>query len=153
MAEPKRGFFRGLLGLVDVRRWMGYDTVLVPGAKAIKTMVVGLTTQLKPEHQETFEEATARMGLSEPQLQARSQELFKTAFIAFFCASVGSVYGVYLFFMGAWETFLIVVPLSVLAWGHWFRAYFWWYQIRERRLGCDWRTCLLNIIQRRSHKN
>ena len=71
------GFFAGVKKVVkpfvDVRTWSDTDQNVERGKTILET-VKGLVTPRKAQYQETFEQAVARMNLTEADLVRRAKE-------------------------------------------------------------------------------
>jgi len=128
----------------DPRAWLGYDYV--------KNQTLGLfgafktlfgTTIPTGVQEETFEEAKQRLNLTDKDIE--STEMNYLLFTAFY-ASVGFVFVCVAFYFliseAAFAAFVLALALSLVLFGQAFRSHFWYFQIKNRKLGCtfdEWR--------------
>lgn len=131
-----RGVGRAVKPFVNVPRWMGWQNL-----KADQQRVGALAKSLmqsnkKPVIRETFEEAVARLNLTEEAISTRKRDLLRAALFYVFLAAVIFVYALYLLFilklvLGAAVAFMLVAVTLTLA----FKQHFWYIQMKYRRLG------------------
>lgn len=126
---------------VNISSWLGYQSI----KSSTKSLINDSKTSFNVEHSalaETFEEAIARLNITEEELQTRKIE-FTRLFLMFFTIAGGIfLYGLiiaitYKNLIG----FFISIGLCVFAMSQAFKYHFWSYQIKARRLGCsikDW---------------
>jgi len=114
-----------------------FGTRYIKDCASIATRAVGQI--FKPaisDRTETFEEAMVRLDLTEAQLEKQKKSFFRQS-LFFFLGSVGlilfSFYRLYILQLvpGALGLFLSGVVLAYA-----FRAHFWYFQIKHRKLGC-----------------
>lgn len=136
------GFFSGakkvVKPLVNVPQWLGYDVL-----KNMTKWVGGLFKQFFiPQHAEvteTFEQAMARLNLTEADIKERIQQ-FKFLMILWVIVFVGVFgYSVYLAWIGSMRGFIVGLSVGFLALSQVFRNHFWIFQLRHRKLGCSLR--------------
>jgi intracellular multiplication protein IcmV len=85
---------------------------------------------------ETFDEAITRMNLSEKDIAER-QKMFLQQTILYFTLGIGVIiYGVMLAFDHAITAMIMCLVVSLVAFANAFRAHFWYFQTKQRRLGC-----------------
>lgn len=122
--------------MIDVPSWMGAST-LKDSAKGIKDLGRTLFVPAKSDREETYEQAVARMGLTAEHLEKRKRS-FLIASIVYFLAGLAFLsYTAYLFIRGAHVAILLSGVLSLVAFSLAIRENFWYFQMRERRLGCS----------------
>lgn len=85
---------------------------------------------------ESFEEAMARMKLSEADI-AQRKKMFIQQTLVYFGLGLGVIiYGVILAFDHAITGMFMCFVVSFVAFANAFRAHFWYFQTKQRRLGC-----------------
>lgn len=131
--------------MVDVPSWMGAAT-LKDSAKGIKDLSRSLFVPAKSEREETYEQAIARMGLTPEHLEKRKRSFFLASIVYLIVGLVFLSYTAYLFIRGAHVAVLLSGVLSMVALSLAVRENFWYFQMRERRLGCtlkEWFSFLM----------
>lgn len=126
------------------KAWIGYD-LLKDQTRTIWSFVKTATaTAAPPENPETFEEAMQRLELSEADVQSTANRYLTYACCFIALTAVNFMYAVYLLFHH--KAFLgLVLGLAVCALllAQAFRYHFWYFQIKNRKLGCtieEWRA-------------
>jgi len=131
---------------VNPRAWVGYDNIK-DNTRTIKTMVTDAMTVRKPERTETFEEALERMDINEKDLPSIQTTYLSYAIFFVFLAVLDLGYGIYLlFYHHAFLGLILSLAVCALLLAQAFRNHFWYFQIKERKLGCtfeEWRDNLL----------
>lgn len=127
---------RFITRIFNIRAWSDYDrtkanTVYV--GRSIKNLFI-----LRPPGQEeSFEQAQKRLGLSEQDLLEKQKALLRLSIIMCVGALALCVYALYNFYtLNLKSGFISLVVMSialVLA----FRYHFWFFQIKQRKLGCS----------------
>jgi intracellular multiplication protein IcmV len=85
---------------------------------------------------ETFEQAVARLDLSEADIQGR-QKMFLQQTVLYFLLGIAVIsYGVFLAFEHAITGMVMCLMVSLVAFANAFRAHFWYFQTKQRKLGC-----------------
>lgn len=116
--------------------WMDYETVRNSTFYLKDGMSKLFRLQKKNQNVESFEETIAQMGLDEEKLNSQKKALFRLSLLMVLLALL--VFGYSLGHLleqnyhAAAASFVIF--LVVLAMG--FRYHFWYYQLKERTLGC-----------------
>ena len=91
----------------------------------------------EPVARESFEEARKRLNLSDTDLVARQRGLLRLSLIMAVFAVLLLFYGIYqhinVHFLSASLSLVVMLIALVLA----FRYHFWYFQIKERKLGCS----------------
>jgi intracellular multiplication protein IcmV len=132
---------------INPRAWIGWDSL-----RTYNTLIFGILknafTPSEPTRKETFADAMQRMHLTEEDIQtnARNYLLYTTFFMI--CGALVFFFGFYLIFkyhtLHGW---LLAMSASALFFGQAFRFHFWYFQIKQRKLGCtfqEWRDALFN---------
>ena len=135
------GFFRGLGkvagALVDVRvdKWVSFSYVKNSFFN-IKNVATDVFTVQKPARTETFDEAMIRMSLTEEDLALRRKEFLSIALL-FVALSLGLlIYGLYWAINLVISATLISFCLCAFCLSQAFRFHFWYFQVKNRKLGC-----------------
>lgn len=89
-----------------------------------------------PTSSETFEEALARLHLSEADIERRKIQFQRLARIYLILGAGIFLYMFYLIFKKAFFPTLGCLGLLLIVFSQFFRCSFWLFQMRERRLGC-----------------
>lgn len=136
--------------IVDVRvdKWMSWD-YLSETAGHFKVLLLDIVIPKKATYSETFEEAMARLELTEEDIQARKQEFTKLCYFFLFLALSIIIYALVMAFKGSLVPSIIAFCLSLYALTQAFRFHFWLFQIKHRKLGCTLKEWMNSEI---SHK-
>jgi len=121
--------------IFNVRSWFDYDRM--------KTFTSYLGTGFKkmfvPQQQaakESFKEAMVRQKISEEDLQSRQSALYRLSLLMCGAALLIFAYGIYQLFHGGYKATIISISVTLIALALAFRYHFWYFQIKERKLGC-----------------
>lgn len=149
------GFFSGVKRFfkpfVDISSWGSFNQ-LKKQTDDIKGIAEKLFTTNTAKRHETFEEALARLNLTENDIQQRIIELKRLTliFVLFIIMLMG--YLIYLILHQAWIGSVACTGIIFAIAGQTFRYHFWLFQIKQRRLGCtlqDWFYNLFGIAGRK----
>ncbi|MDR3478341.1 MAG: type IVB secretion system protein IcmV [Gammaproteobacteria bacterium] len=126
----------------DPTGWIGYESV-----KQTTTSIWAILKSLffPPEavYQETFEQAMARQGLTEEDVEASEQRYLLFAYFFVVLGSIAFVMSFYFLFHH--ETLagcVLAIATAALLFSQAFKYHFWYFQIKYRKLGCtfkEWR--------------
>ncbi|STY28128.1 intracellular multiplication protein IcmV [Legionella wadsworthii] len=125
--------------IINVRRWFDWERMraftlyLVNGFKRLflpQEKVEGETPT------ESFSEAAELLHLSDENIIAKQKALFRLSIIMVLAALLIFAYAVYQLFYGSIRAFLVSLVVTFIALVLAFRYHFWYYQIKNRRLGC-----------------
>lgn len=128
------------------RGWIDFD-FLKDQNRTIIDVLKNLFTADQPARQESFEEAVARLKLSEEDIQStqKTYRLYAVLFVVL--ALLAFIYSIYLVVSyGSFTGFLVGIAVSVLLGGQAFRFDFWAFQMRRRKLGAtfdEWKKSIL----------
>jgi intracellular multiplication protein IcmV len=121
--------------IFNVRAWIDFDRM-----KSFTTYLAnGFRKMFVPQEQEageTFEEAMSRLNLSEKDLQSRQSALYRLSLFMCVAAFFIFVYAIYHLFTGGYKATIISIAVMLIALALAFRYHFWYFQIKERKLGC-----------------
>lgn len=126
--------FKLLSSILNFRAWIDYDR----SKAALKYITDGLKRLFVPQVQQArdFEEVVEEYGLTEETLQKRAQSLRKIAIRMLFIACLIFAYTIYLLFTGIFMAFILSLVVTCIALTVSFRYHFWYFQIKQRKLGC-----------------
>ena len=135
------GLFRGVKKaagkVVDIRvdKWMSFNSLRENTSKTAG-MVKNVFTPEKATHTETFEQAMARLNLTDNDLKARQKEFTRLFLFFLFLGLIVIAYGIYMAITSRYLVALISTCISLYIFSQAFRFHFWLFQIRQRKLGC-----------------
>lgn len=122
----------------NLRQWADYDR-MKESSKGLLRTIKSLFIPAKSQYHESFEQAMQRLKISEPDIKAREHEFYYMAILMFvvMLASIG--YLIYhitsLHIFGAVVSVAVVAVAASMA----FRYHFWYFQTKQRKLGCSFR--------------
>jgi len=132
--------------IINVRLWMDWDRLKSFNLYMI-SVIKNLFIPQKPNVTESFEAAKKRLNLSDAVILARQKGLLRLTILMLSCAFLLFIYAIYLLFLGGYRGSLISLVVMCIALVLAFRYHFWYFQIKERKLGCtfhEWFTkCLM----------
>lgn len=124
-----------LKNIINIRYWLDFER--------IKTFTLYLLTGIKnmfvPQPRtsgEDFSEAVKTLHLSPEDLEARKKGLYRLSLIMMTLALGLLGYGLYHLYYGAWRATLLSLVVFLIALVLAFRYHFWYFQIKQRKLGC-----------------
>lgn len=121
-------------GWADWERNRGHFTYL-------QTTIKKFFIPRQAQAEETFEEATKRLKLDEAQLEIKKRALLRLTILMLVTAFFVLIYLIYQLIYGSFLGVLASISLMLIALALAFRYHFWYFQIKERKLGCrvlDW---------------
>ena len=125
---------------LNVSAWMGWSRLKVSG-KSISDTAKRLFIPQKATYQEEFDDALTRLNLSEADLMAKQSSFFKLSVI-FVCMSFVILgYAIYLAWGAHIKGAFVSLCLTFMVFAIAFRYHFWYFQVKQRKLGCslrDW---------------
>jgi len=136
-----QGTKRILKPLVDFPTWMGYRTIVDNGKSVIQNLK-SIFTPRKPKHTESFEQAISRLGLTEKDIKSR-EKMFLLLSLFWGLVAIGIlIHAGSLFFNHGVKGGLLALALTFFALTLCFRYHFWYFQVKNRLLGADFKTWL-----------
>lgn len=121
--------------MINIRAWADWDrtrsftTYLVDGFKRF-------FVPQNPAVEESFDEAMVRLNISDQDLKIKKKSLFRLSVLMLVVAAVIFLYLAYQLIFGSFKaaivSFIVLLIALVLA----FRYHFWYFQIKNRKLGC-----------------
>ncbi|MFN3234863.1 MAG: type IVB secretion system protein IcmV [Gammaproteobacteria bacterium] len=141
--KEKRGFVKGTYKtFFDVPSWFGYQQ-FKQNNSTIFSILKRSFSIAKPTHHESFEQAIARMGLSEKDLSER-MKFNQKVIVAFMSLSIiALIYALYLAWGLHFKGALVAIAVTALLMIRAFQYSFWNFQIKHKHLGCtikEWRA-------------
>ena len=146
MAKRKgvRFFTRSIF---DVPRWIGWNS-LKQNASSISQMYRSLVHVPKtPKITETFEEAVMRMNLTEADIKKSEKNYTFSANLYFGVFIVALCYHFYLVLNQHWTSAFVMVSFDAMMFSFWFRESFRLMQIKQRRLGQNFKEWVCHIFE------
>jgi len=126
-----------LKSVFDVRRWIDYDRLkfftLYLG-KGFKKMFVPQKSEGKSK---TFTETVERLSLVDQDLEIKQRALWRLSMLMLVLALAIMVYSAYHFIQGSYRAAIMSLVVSMIGLVLAFRYHFWYFQIKERKLGCS----------------
>ncbi|OGT60087.1 MAG: hypothetical protein A3F14_06485 [Gammaproteobacteria bacterium RIFCSPHIGHO2_12_FULL_43_28] len=127
--------------------WIDYEALKYQN-RTILTILKDLFTPATPTHQETFEEAIARFGLKEEEIEDALKTYRAYAFLFLMLGILAFIYAFYLLFRyTSFSGWLLSLAVTGLFCAQSFKYDFWAFQIKRRKLGAtfsEWKNHLLN---------
>ncbi len=121
---------------INVPAWMGWD-IIKASSRYVFNLGKGLFVPQRAETPETFQEALARLNLTEADLKVRRTE-FTRLFLVYAAMGVAiTLYSFFLFYNLHFMGGLLAIAIASLAFALAFRYHFWIFQIKQRKLGCS----------------
>lgn len=139
------GFFkrRAVKAKNTLSDWMGIG-MLVGVFGLVQSIVTNIFFPWKKEKgaAETFDEAVARMNLTEADLEERKKMFLMQVFIYLGAGFAVLGYAVWLAFGGYFVEMFLAFLVALLALAYAFRSHFWLFQMKHRKLGCTFKEYL-----------
>lgn len=136
---------RVLASIFNIRSWFDWDRFktltlfLWNGAKKFFVLQQGTEN-------ETFEAAKKRLHLTDADLLSRQQGLLRVSIVMIVLAFLFFLYSVYHFYCHSFKGGLLSLVVMSLALTLAFRYHFWYFQIKERKLGCSFHEWYKNLM-------
>lgn len=120
------------------REWIDFDrirtfTLYVMGG--LRRMFVPQQESIKDKGQ-SFRKAVEQQNLNQDDLKKRQQALLRLSMLMLFLAFCIFGYAIYQLVYGSFKAVLVSLAVTLIALVLSFRYHFWYFQIKERRLGC-----------------
>lgn len=118
----------------NFRSWLDYERI-----RAFTQYLVNVLKKMfvpqKYVATESFEQAMLRQNISEKDLVARKTALYRLSILMCFFAFLIFIYTGYQLFYGSYRAVLVSIVVMLIALVLAFRYHFWYFQIKERKLG------------------
>lgn len=123
--------------VINIRYWADWDRVNSLSSsllRGIKRLFVPSSTTAT----ETFDEALARMNITESDLSLKQKALLRLSIVMVAVAGLVLIYTGYQLFYGSFKAVLVSLVVMLVALVLAFRYHFWYFQIKQRKLGCTY---------------
>ncbi|BCA96787.1 intracellular multiplication protein IcmV [Legionella antarctica] len=124
--------------IINIRTWFDWDRT--------KAFTIALKNSIKsffvPDQittVESFESAQSKMHLSDADLLLKQKALFRLSMVMLTAAVLILGYSGYHLFYGSYKAFFISLSVTSIALVLAFRYHFWYFQIKNRKLGCTFK--------------
>lgn len=127
-----------LKNIFNIRWWIDYDRLKTYTAylgNGFKKMFV----PQQAEQNESFETAVKEYNLTEKELFSKQRALYRLSILMALVALFMLGYAGYHVFYGSIRATIISVVVMLIALVLAFRYHFWYFQIKQRQLGCSFR--------------
>lgn len=124
--------------LFNVRAWVDFDRIR-SGQRFLVDQCATYFMPGKAQKSESFDAAKARLKLSDEDVLARQQGLFRLSLIMVGAATLVFIYLLYNLYYAYYAAVLVSSVVMCLALVMAFRYHFWYFQIKHQKLGCSLR--------------
>lgn len=160
MQLSERKKFMGIRNVLGVslktffnpKAWIGYDSLknhtLLIWTFITSVFAHNINNPNRSENPESFDHTLIKLNISEPELAliARRNLIYALVFLVLACCDI--CYAIYLiWYRHALASFLISISTVVFLIAQVFKYHFWYFQIKQRRLGCtfqQWKNSILS---------
>ncbi len=137
MKKQKRGsrIVNVFVRIFNVRAWIDFDRI----KSFTLYLVAGFKKMFVPQKNppgETFEDAMIRLNINEKELQDKKSALYRLSLLMCAAAVFIFAYAIYQLIYGSYRAVVISLIITLIALVLAFRYHFWYFQIKERKLGC-----------------
>lgn len=128
--------------IFNVRAWLDYDRVrafslyLFNGIKKLFVPQPMIKSD-SDEGNKLFAEKAANLHLSQEDLNDRAKGLYRLAILMCSIATCIFIYGIYNLFYARYSAVIVSFTVMLVALVLAFRYHFWYFQIKQRKLGCS----------------
>jgi len=137
--KPKKRFLARPVSAVQ--SWVSWDA-LKDNTTYVKDSTRGLFSVEKPRRQETFEEAVARLNLTESDILDRQKSFLRIAMVIGTLGILTLFYTLYLLWNASFGSSALALTVTLLCIATACRYHFWYFQTKNRKLGCTIREWL-----------
>jgi intracellular multiplication protein IcmV len=131
------GLFKSIF---NVRSWLDYDRIKAFTLylwNGIKKMVIPQKVEVtEQDASQSFRTMVASMNLSEQDLASRAKGLYRLSLLMCFVSLLIFGYAIYQIVSGHWKATIVSLVVTLIGLVLAFRYHFWYFQIKERKLGC-----------------
>ncbi|MBI2785070.1 MAG: type IV secretion protein IcmV [Legionella longbeachae] len=128
-------FIKIISGIFNIRKWFDWAR-----AKVFTLYLVNAFKRIfipQQSHQtETFDEAVKKFHLNDENLQEKQNSLWRLTLLMLILAVLILAYAGYQLYLGSIKAFLVSLVVTLIALVLAFRYHFWYFQIKEHKLGC-----------------
>ena len=126
---------RVITNIFNVRYWADWDRMKAY-TLYLGTAIKNLFVPQNNEASESFEEAQKRMHISDSAMLVKQKSLFRLSLLMLVIAMLLFAYALYHLILGNFLAFILSLVVMMIAGVLAFRYHFWYFQIKERKLGC-----------------
>lgn len=108
-----------------------FKQVFIPQKRSFENL-----SQKQEVQKNYFNTAVKKMNLTEENLAEKQTSLLRLSLLMSVFSLSLTGYGIYQLLYGTYRAFLVTAVLALVALTLAFRYHFWYFQIKERRLGC-----------------
>lgn len=124
-----------LKSFVDLRQWSDFDRLKFFFIYILQTIGNFFSPSAKPPRQDSFNKVIQQYHLSDAQLTLKRNAFYRIAICMCVLGVLGLSYTVYMLIYGTWRAVMLSTVVDLLAWVLAFRYHFWYFQVKERKLG------------------
>ncbi len=128
--------WRIITRIFNFRYWIDWDRVK-SYYLVLKAAIKNIFIVQDYKASESFAEAKTRMQLSDSELQSRQKGLLRLSIIMLCMAILIFAYAIYQLYSFNFFAFFLSLVVMMLGMALAFRYHFWYFQIKERKLGCS----------------
>lgn len=132
---------------VNAPKWVGLD-FLSDTITGLVNTTRSLVIPRKATYQESFEEAVARLNLTEEDIANRLKHFQRAQWLFIVLATLVLIYFFDLLFEGSMTGCIICLAVLAITASQFFHYSFWAFQIKKRKLGCTFQEWWEAIIKR-----
>ncbi len=143
MTERYSNFRRIIKKMFNLRKMVDYDNVAIFTqyiVRLIKTYFV--PGAIEPTSTTSFDDACRQFGLSKAELVAKQKNLLRLSLCMLLLSCAFLAYSIYHMVNGTLLAFFPSLTLAVVSLALAFRYHFWYFQIKQRKLGCTFNEWL-----------
>ena len=133
--NPHGRIMKVLNAAFDVRKWSDFDR-MKGFTLYLENGIKNLFIPRRQTAEQTFDEALRQYNVDEKALLKKRNGLFRLSLLMCFLALIFLCYSMYLAVSGSWHATLLSLVITMLALVLAFRYHFWFFQIKQRKLGC-----------------
>lgn len=124
--------------VINIRSWLDWDR-LRSSTRYIGTTIKNMFVPQKAEGSESFNEAISTLKLSEEDLTAKQNSLYRLSMVMLSIALIIFMYSGYQLYVVHIKASLVSLIVMMIALALAFRYHFWYFQIKKRKLGCTFK--------------
>lgn len=131
---------RVLKRIIDVRTWLDWDRLKILSL----ALFAGIKKMFVPDKAtevESFDSAVKRLDITDADLEKKQTALFRLSMLMVVVGLLIGGYSIYHLFYGTFRATIVSLVVMMIAFVLAFRYHFWYFQIKQRKLGCtlqDW---------------
>ncbi len=129
--------------LVDVPRWMHIERT-TEYSNSLFEIIKRIFIPRKAEIKENFETAVQRLNLSESALRQRQIYFRRIAYLFLIIFILILAYAIFLFVGYHFRAGFLAAVIAFIALAQFYRNHFWYYQMKQRKLGVTFREWFNN---------